>query len=54
MNQTPRWVYKKCIECGKETLIKEVYDKHLSMYVSAQMPMCDVCKEKVFGKRNGG
>lgn len=46
MNQLPRMIIMKCIECGEDMFVRQVYNTHYSQYVTCQIPICRKCEYK--------
>lgn len=38
--------YGKCFECNKEIERRYRYDKHLSIWVCHEIPLCDECRNR--------
>lgn len=53
MNQLPRIAIAKCIECGEDMSVRQVYDKHTSQYVTCQIPLCRKCEYENEKRRYG-
>lgn len=52
MNQTIRVVKDKCILCGRDVYIRQVYDKRLSEYVTIETPLCMNCwRHEIIGEK---
>lgn len=46
MNQGTRYVRRKCIDCGKDVKVVQIYNRHYSDWEDVEtMPICDDCKE---------
>lgn len=43
MNQSPRIRKGKCMFCGVEVNILQVYNRHLSEYEDVSIPICRTC-----------
>ena len=51
MNQLDRYIKGKCIECGEEIDLLQVYDRLTSEYITISLPFCTTCKNKNIEKR---
>lgn len=52
MNQTSRVVKDKCILCGREVYLRQVYDETLSEYVTIGTPLCMDCwRHEIIGEK---
>lgn len=51
MNQLDRYIKGKCLECGKEIRLLQVYDRCTSDYITISLPFCTECENKNIEKR---
>lgn len=47
MNQTGyRLIKRKCMRCGKEIRVKQIYNTHYSVWEDIESWMCEECLER--------
>ena len=46
MNQGERLVWRKCVECGEEIRVKQIYNPHYSDWEDIEPWICDKCRER--------
>lgn len=47
MNQTDRYIKRKCLVCNERTVnARQSYDPHISDYRDCEMWICEECKRK--------
>lgn len=47
MNQGERLVLRKCIKCGKEIRVKQIYNTHISDWEDIEPWICEGCRKGV-------